>query len=390
MNIAVVSVPDKPTSPFAKGGVEVWTANFVIEEAKRGNKIDLYAAHGSIESKNITLIDIIKKPLPEYYQDPYFSAASREVFISRKEQFTSTMYARLLLELDKKKDTYDLIIDSCAYPPFSFSLGLLGVPVLSVGHFPVDFSLHFYLQEFGLSSNVQYVFPSSFQFQLATYIPDQQKHVVHHGISIDPFVFNEKGNETMVWMSRIHRRMNKGAKEAIAIAKQVDKQLHMVSFIEPTSIEYFHEEIESQFDAHIKFEKKDIHDVIDRNAVLGNAKLFLFPLQWDEPFGLVLLEAIACGTPIVSFARGAVPEIVVDGQTGFLVNPSDEDKRGDYIVKTTGIAGLSEAVERLYSLPQKEYQKMRHASRNQVEEKFSISRMVDQYEEIYKNKVNSG
>ena len=86
---------------------------------------------------------------------------------------------------------------------------------------------------------------------------------------------------------------------------------------------------------------------VEKNKILSNPKLFLFPIQWEEPFGLVMIESMACGTPVVAFARGSVPEVIKDGETGFVVNPSDDDIRGNFIIKKTGLEGLCEAVERI-------------------------------------------
>ncbi len=113
------------------------------------------------------------------------------------------------------------------------------------------------------------------------------------------------------------------------------------------------------------------------------AKCFLYPLMWDEPFGYIFLESMACGTPVVAFARGSVPEVVKDGETGFIVNSSPEDIRGNFVIKKTGIDGLCEAVERIYAMPEEEYRQMRGNCRGHVERNFTVERMVDEYEKVY-------
>ena len=115
----------------------------------------------------------------------------------------------------------------------------------------------------------------------------------------------------------------------------------------------------------------------------GRAKALLYPIEWEEPFGLVLIESMACGTPIVAFARGSIPEVVIDGETGFIVNPSDSDIRGNFIIKKTGKEGLKEAVEKIYAMSEAEYRQMRLNCRKHVEANFTVEKMVDGYEKVY-------
>lgn len=97
----------------------------------------------------------------------------------------------------------------------------------------------------------------------------------------------------------------------------------------------------------------------------------------------MFIEAMATGSPVVTFARGSAPEIIVDGETGFLVNQSDEYIRGNWIIKKTGVEGLCEAVNKIYSMPDDQYRKMRQAARRRVEENFTVEKMVEGYENVY-------
>jgi len=103
-----------------------------------------------------------------------------------------------------------------------------------------------------------------------------------------------------------------------------------------------------------------------KRSLLRDAKGFVFPLQWSEPFGLVMIEAMACGTPVISFPYGAVPEVVKDKETGFIVN------------------SINEMVDAVKKIDQIEPEKCR----KHVEKKFGVFRMVDEYEKIYKNISN--
>ncbi len=115
------------------------------------------------------------------------------------------------------------------------------------------------------------------------------------------------------------------------------------------------------------------------------AKALLFPIHWEEPFGLVMVEAMACGTPVIAYNRGSVSEIVKDGVTGYIVDPPETDvqqeqhrqMRGSWKIKAPGVDGIVEAMNRIGDIK-------RAACRKHVEDHFSLSRMVQGYEDVYK------
>jgi glycosyltransferase involved in cell wall biosynthesis len=164
----------------------------------------------------------------------------------------------------------------------------------------------------------------------------------------------------LVFLSRVERI--KGAHRAIAIAKSTGKRLIMAGNHAESGPEavYWKREIEPELDRNgISY----VGPVDDRqkNELLGAASALLVPIEWDEPFGIVFLEALACGTPIISSPRGAVPEIVRPGIEGFLISSN---------------ADGCHAVERLAEIS-------REACRRRVEEKFSSHVIADQYLRLY-------
>jgi len=108
----------------------------------------------------------------------------------------------------------------------------------------------------------------------------------------------------------------------------------------------------------------------EKDEFLRNAKGLLVPLQWEEPFGLFMTEAMACGTPVIAFNRGSVPEIIKDGKTGFICKPND-------------LNSMAKAIKRVYQMPEKDYLKMRRLCRQHVEKNFTAERMVSEYEKVY-------
>ena len=213
---------------------------------------------------------------------------------------------------------------------------------------------------------------------------ESKKTVIPHGIDTTSLVFQGVGGKDMLWMSRIdHLHMDKGMTEAMTIANTLKRKLHVTGFVESGSRTYVDEILRPLVKGHVTFEEQDALTPVNKNDIFGSAKLFLFPTQWEESFGLVLLEAMACGTPVVAYARGAIPEIVADGVTGFVVNPSENDIRGDFVIKKTGKEGMREAIERIYAMNPTEYARVRLNCRAHIEKYFTVSRMVDEYEHLY-------
>ncbi len=207
-------------------------------------------------------------------------------------------------------------------------------------------------------------------------------YVVYNGMNISEvhFVPVPQSPSYVAWMGRMVPE--KGALDAIDAGKRAGKTVVLIGVPEsgdPVYAATVHALVDG---AEVRLIERMIG--IKRFTFLGNAKALLFPIDWEEPFGLIMTDAMATGTPVVAYARGSVPEVVVDGVTGFIVNSSDNDRRGDWIIKKAGIEGLIEAVNKIYTMSSDDYQKMRAACRKHVEEKFTVERMVEEYEKVYK------
>lgn len=187
-------------------------------------------------------------------------------------------------------------------------------------------------------------------------------HTVPNCIDLRSLVFQPTvpDDAPLVFLSRIEEV--KGAREAIAIARAAGRPLVLAGnrCADAAAERYWKEHIEPALDDQIRY----IGPVDDtrKNILLGTAAALLVPVQWDEPFGLVFAEALACGTPAIGSPRGGIPEIVQDGVTGFLVRTRDE-----------GVA----AVRRIGSLD-------RRACRRAVEASFSPAAALDRFEAVYR------
>jgi glycosyltransferase involved in cell wall biosynthesis len=193
-----------------------------------------------------------------------------------------------------------------------------------------------------------------------TSIPLHFAGVVHHGIHVEKFPFSEKPGEYLVWLGRITPR--KGIKEAIMAAKMAKERLVIAGVVKERDAEYFRTEIEPLIDGkQIVFIGPVDHE--KKVEVLQHAKALLYPISWEEPFGIVMLEAMACGTPVIAFRRGAVPEVIVHGETGFIVETEKQ---------------MVKAIQDIEKI-------RRITCRQHVATHFTVGKMTDSYEELYRN-----
>lgn len=190
--------------------------------------------------------------------------------------------------------------------------------------------------------------------------------VIHNGVELARFPF---AGETEGYLAFIGRASPEKAPHlAVEVARALGRRLVMaVKLNEPAEQRYWQEQVAPLLETH------DVSVVVNANhaqkvEVLRGAAVLLFPIQWPEPFGLVPVEANACGTPVVAFANGAVPEVVKHGRGGILVDPAD------------GVDGLVAAVDQAEGLS-------RLGCRRHAVEHFSARRMVDGYERLYRQLV---
>jgi len=194
--------------------------------------------------------------------------------------------------------------------------------------------------------------------------------VVYHGLEISKYRFSPKGDEPLYFIGKIDPV--KGTDVAVKVAQKLKKNLNITGNISSSHTSYFTEKIEPYLTPKIRY-----HGVVDFGTKIDffdNSKVTLFPIDWEEAFGLVMIESMACGTPVVAFRRGSVPEVIVDGETGFIVEPGN-------------VGAMVEAVKRIYDMPEGEYKEMRKRCREHVEKNFIVERMVEGYEKVYQNVI---
>lgn len=179
---------------------------------------------------------------------------------------------------------------------------------------------------------------------------------IYHGIPLEEFTFREQAGQYLLFFGRIHP--DKGAREAVELARRTGQRLVIAGIVHDEA--YFRAWVEPFVDGD-RIRYVGVAGPVDRDALLGGASALIHLIEFEEPFGLSVVEAMATGTPVIAHPRGAMPEIVREGVTGFLV------------------ANLDEAAEALERIPEID----RRACRADVEARFSAERMVDEYVRLY-------
>jgi glycosyltransferase involved in cell wall biosynthesis len=179
---------------------------------------------------------------------------------------------------------------------------------------------------------------------------------IHHGIDIKQFDFQPAPDDYLLFFGRIHE--DKGTRQALNIARACSKKLILAGIIQDQA--YYEQYVASHID-NDKVVYIGSAGPAERNRLLGKACALLHPIQFDEPFGLSVIESMACGTPVIAFDRGSMPELIESGKSGFLVNNMDE------AIET--VARIKE-IDRAYC-------------RHHVERHFTIDRMINEYIQVY-------
>ncbi len=190
------------------------------------------------------------------------------------------------------------------------------------------------------------------------------QRTVYHGLPRDLYSFRPDPGKYLAFLGRISPE--KRVDHAIAIAKRLGMPLKIAAKVDKVDREYFVETIKPLLDNPFVEYIGEIGEK-EKDEFLGDAHALLFPIDWPEPFGLVMIEAMACGTPVVAFRRGSVPEIMKDGVTGFIVDDVDTAVK---------------AVERIPSLSRK-------ACRQYFDEHFTASRMALDYLAVYRRLIEA-
>lgn len=351
MKILILGSVALPVPPPMQGGTEriaYWQATGL---AKRGHTVTLIAAKGSKRDPSYTLVEIgggdtVAGSIGQRSQTDTFTEGSRNL---RKELIYMAQVSQWLLDHGKE---FDIILnnmrggESVLLPIAK----LLDLPFATVMHLPIFEALadqfRMYQTPVITISNAQRE-----GFDGLNYIG-----TVYNATDLDELPFVATSQDYLLMMGSVAPHKNQ--KDGILAAKALGKKIILAGKIGNQA--YWDAEIAPLVDGNLVIHKGEM-GIAEKAALLGGAHALLFPIVWPEPFGLVMIEAMSCGTPVVAYRNGAVPEVIVDGKTGCIVDPSQ------------GIGGLVVATKRIGEI-------QRADCRADVEQRFTIARMIDSLE----------
>jgi glycosyltransferase involved in cell wall biosynthesis len=342
MRVALIAPPWTPIPPPLYGGIELVVAQTARGLVEAGQDVTLFATGDST-----CPVDLIRT-LPQ--------AEGMRIGMAVPE-------LRHVIHAYEQAADYDIVHDHTVMGPF-YADRYEGLPVVTTVHGPFNDELADLYQ--CLSERVPIVCISEAQRRAAPKIPVAR--VIHHGIDASAFNFG-KGNgdadgEYFLFLGRMSP--DKGAHRAIEVARKAGVRVLLAAKMrEPWERTYFDEHVAPMLGPDAIYLGEVPHE--RKLELLAGARALLFPIRWNEPFGMVMLESMACGTPVLAFPEGAVPEVVEDGRTGFLC----EDE-----------AEMAEAVSRVGRL-------RREDCRAATEDYFSVARMVAEHVELYQELVSA-
>jgi glycosyltransferase involved in cell wall biosynthesis len=336
VRIAQVAPLIESVPPAAYGGTERVVSNRTEELVRQGHDVTLFASGDSVTNARLVASTPRALRLNETVVDPL---------------------AHMVVQLEQVAagaDRFDVIHWHLDYFHFPMSRRL-GVPQLTTLHGRLDIP------------DLRPVYDEFRDMPLVSISDDQRTPLpqgrwigtVHHGLRPDEFEPSFEAGEYLAFLGRISPE--KRADRAIEVARLVGMPLRIGAKVDAVDEAYFEENIEPLL-GHDHVEWVGEVAGTDKANLLRGAAALIFPIDWAEPFGLVMIEAMACGTPVIAYGTGSVPEVIDDGVTGFIVDSIEESVA---------------AIERLGELD-------RRRVRARFEERFTVERMTRDYVELYR------
>jgi len=346
MRIAQVSPLKERVPPLTYGGIELVVSLLTDELVRRGHEVTLFASGDSqtlARLKSVSPHALRLDPTIQEY-DAYELLELSQVY--------------------EQAATFDIIHSHLGYYALPFT-NLVKTPTIHTLHYlrphSLDLFAYYRQQPYVSISQAQRLILGRTSLNL-NYV-----RTVYNGINPEAYPFQPQP-QTPAYLAFVGRfSPEKGPHHAIQVAKEMGWPLKMVGKVDQVDRDFFEQEIAPQLDGkQIEYLGEADHAL--KVELLGNAAVTLFPITWQEPFGLVMIESMCTGTPVIGIGLGSVPEVIAHGQTGF----------------------VCQSVEEVASLIPAALELNRQACREHVLQKFSVSRMVDGYEAAYEQVLSTG
>lgn len=332
MRVALIAPPFISVPPKHYGGTELFIAHLAEGLTQSGIDVVVYATGDST----------VKAELRFLYPKSLWPLEGENLSNLRDVNHTAWAVA------DAARDCDLLHLNNAAGV---VSSRFHNVPLVYTVHHPHEGGLSDF---YGYYPEVQYVTISHFQRSLES-MP--RMRTIHHGIRIEDYPLRRKKAQYLSFIGRL--APVKGPHLAIEVAKKTGIPLKIAGEVQPVFRSYFESRVKPHLDGNF-IEYIGEADLATKNEFLGNSMAMLFPIQWNEPFGLVMIEAMACGTPVIALRAGSVPEVVQDGLSGYVCQDVDE------MAKRIRNLSISPSIVRRY-----------------VEQEFSVNVMAKKYIDLY-------
>ncbi|HZN16134.1 MAG TPA: glycosyltransferase family 4 protein [Acidimicrobiales bacterium] len=320
MRIAVIAPPWVPVPPPLYGGIEVVVDRLAVGFQRAGHEVLLFTTGDST------------CPVPR--------AWALEVSEGQRIGMAVPELRHVMHAYETVRD-FDIVHDHTVMGPV-YAEHVTTQPVVTTIHGPFNTELTEIYER--IADRVPIIAISNAQHAPVPHIPIAR--VIHHGVDIADFPIGAGSGGFGLFLGRMSP--DKGAHRAVVAANKAGVPLIMIGKMrEAWEFEYFEEYVKPHLSDSVQYLGEVPHE--QKVELLADAKALLFPIRWNEPFGMVMIEAMACGTPVIAYPEGAAPEVVDNGRTGLLVN--SEDEMADALGRIDEIdrAGCRAAVEGYFS-----------------------------------------